>query len=74
MRSTQPLDNDPTVGQTSKSTLQMASCEASDLVNEWLRFGELRGGSGRPEYKDSDPITCFTNHCHVARLWPLNHE
>ncbi|KAK9199816.1 hypothetical protein WN944_015009 [Citrus x changshan-huyou] len=46
----------------------------SDLPKERLRFGGLMGGSGRPEYKDSDPPTCFTNHCHVAQSWPLNHE
>ncbi|KAK9217599.1 hypothetical protein WN943_006226 [Citrus x changshan-huyou] len=52
----------------------MASFDSSDLPKERLRFGGLMGGSGRPEYKDSDPPTCFTNHCHVAQSWPLNHE
>ena len=57
-----------------KSTSHVASFDSSDLPKERLRFGELMGGSGQPEYKDSDPTTCFTNHCHVAQLWPLNHE
>ena len=52
----------------------MASFDSSDLPKERLRFGGLMGGSGRPEYKYSDPTTCFTNHCHVAQSWPLNHE
>ena len=52
----------------------MASFDSSDLPKERLRFSGLMGGSGRPEYKDSDPPTCFTNHCHVAQSWPLNHE
>ncbi|KAH9704158.1 hypothetical protein KPL70_011349 [Citrus sinensis] len=52
----------------------MASFDSSDLPKERLRFGGLMGGSGRPEYKDSDPPTCFTNHCHVAQSWPLNDE
>ena len=57
-----------------KSTLHVASFDASDSTKEWLRFGGLMGGSGRPEYKDSDPPTCFTNHCYVAQSWPLNYE
>ena len=57
-----------------KSTSHMASFDSSDLPKERLRFGGLMGGSGRPEYTDSDPPTCFTNHCHVAQSWPLNHE
>ena len=67
MRSSQPLDQDPTLLKLQKSTLYVASCEASDLVKERLRFGKLMSGSGRPEYKDSNPTTCFTNHCHVAQ-------
>ena len=57
-----------------KSTSHVASFDSFDFAKERLRFGRLMGGSGRPEYKDSDPTTCFTNHCHVAQLWPLNHE
>ena len=52
----------------------MALFDSSDLPKERLRFGGLMGGSGRPKYKDSDPTTCFTNHYHVAQLWPLNRE
>ena len=52
----------------------MASCEASDLAKERLRFGGLMGGPGRLEYKDSNPTTSSTNHCHMAWLCPLNHE
>ena len=52
----------------------MASFDSSDLLKERLRFGGLMSGSGRPKYKYSDPPTCFTNHCHVAQSWPLNHE
>ena len=57
-----------------KSTSHVASFDSSDLTKEWLRFRGLMGGSGRLKYKDSDPKTCFTNHCHVAQLWTLNHE
>ena len=57
-----------------KSTSHVASFDSSDLAKEQLRFGGLMGGSGRSEYKDSDPTTYFTNHCHVAQSWPLNHE
>ena len=52
----------------------MASFDSFDLPKEQLRFGGLMGGSGWPEYKDSGPPTCFTNHCHMAQSWPLNHE
>ena len=55
-------------------SLHMASFDSSDLPKERLRLGGLMGGSGRPEYKNSDPTTCFTNHCHVTQSWPLNHE
>ncbi|KAH9763231.1 Endonuclease [Citrus sinensis] len=74
MCSSQPLDQDPMAVKLQKSTSHMASFDSSDLPKERLRFGGLMDGSGRPEYKDSDPPTCFTNHCHVAQSWPLNHE
>ena len=57
-----------------KSISHVVSFDSSDLAKEWLRFGGLMGGSSQPEYKDSDPTTCFINHCHVAQLWPLKHE
>ena len=72
-----PHDHQITIQQLvkfQKSTSHVASFDSSDLAKERLRFGGLMGGSGRPEYKDSDPPTCFTNHCHVAQSWPLNHE
>ena len=66
MHSSQPLDQDPTDSQTSKVSITRASCEASDSVKEWLRFGGIMIGSGRFGYKGSDPTTCFTNHGDVA--------
>ena len=74
MCSSQPLDQDPMAVKLQKSTSHMASFDSSDLLKERLRFGGLMSGSGRPKYKYSDPPTCFTNHCHVAQSWPLNHE
>ena len=57
-----------------KSTSHVALFDSSDLAKKRLRFDGSMGGSGRAEYKYSDPTTCFTNYCHVAQSWPLNHE
>ena len=62
------------VGQTSKVNITRGIIWLVQFAQERLRFDGLIGGSGRPEYKDSDSTTCFTNHCHVAQSWPLNHE